>query len=321
MGRIGRPIPVCLRIPSFFLLMAFFGAMQSASAANLLDSVAPLVLQSEPAGERIVEDLVVAPHVVSDGRADGRADNGAIEPASYSTGPRYQNRQAHCPPTEAEWHERWKGRFEVGLNGSEGDNQNLNLVVGFDAKQESGLDTLALDVDYLFSIDDSVVSKNRFYSLTRFERDIPDSPWGWFVDNWFEFDEFEEFKSRLGFHGGLIRTIIDTDKELLKGLIGFGTSRELAGPNQVWRPEAFIGVAWEKDITDEQKCYIKAMCYPDVRAPESFRFLVRAGWECALTEEEDLFLSLSAFNRYDSTPGGDSVKNNLDYWASLIWGF
>ncbi len=40
-----------------------------------------------------------------------------------------------------------------------------------------------------------------------------------------------------------------------------------------------------------------------------------------MNDEKTLLLNLSAFDRYDSLASAGDRKNNIDYWASLIWGF
>jgi len=219
------------------------------------------------------------------------------------------------------WTDRWDGNLEFGLNGSEGNSRNVNFVFGFDAKRKRDLDTYTIDWDYLYSRDDVEVSKNRLYMLNRFERDIPDTNWSWFADAWFEFDEQEDFRSRLGLHAGIIRTFVDCNDVRLRGLFGLGTSREFEGADQDWKPEAFIGGDWEKKIADRQKCYIRAVYYPEAGEPSSFRMNTKAGWEIKLSDRRDFRLSISAFDRYDSTPSGDDRRNNIDYWMSFIWGF
>lgn len=233
----------------------------------------------------------------------------------------YCGSDSYCGNSKNHWTDVWDGGFEVGLNGSEGDARNVNLVLGFDAKRESGLDTTTIDIDYLFSRDDVETTKNRLYSLARQIRDIPNSRWGTFGDLWFEWDELENFRSRLGLHGGGIYTFQDTEELVLKGLIGLGTSKEMRGMNDHWRPEAFIGSLVEKQLTCRQSCYIKSIYYPDVTNTDDFRINVRAGWDYALSQERDVKLSLSAFNRYDSAAAAGDRKNNIDYWASLIWAF
>ncbi|MCP4785713.1 MAG: DUF481 domain-containing protein [Fuerstiella sp.] len=175
------------------------------------------------------------------------------------------------------WVDIWDGRMEIGLNGAEGNSRNVNLVVGFDAKQVAGADTLTHDVDYLFSRDDIETTKNRFYSLSRWEHDIQNSDWGTFADVWFEYDELESFRARLGLHTGGVVTLVKTNECLFKGLIGIGASKEMAGADTDWRPEAFLGSHWEKTITSRQNFYLKSVIFPDIGDAGEFRFNARAG--------------------------------------------
>jgi hypothetical protein len=59
----------------------------------------------------------------------------------------------------------------------------------------------------------------------------------------------------------------------------------------------------------------------DVDCVNSFRLRVKAGWDLALNAKETWKLSLSMFDRYDSTPSGSDRKNDIDYWASFAWSF
>ena len=95
----------------------------------------------------------------------------------------------------------------------------------------------------------------------------------------------------------------------------------MSGTDTDWKPEVFLGSAWEKTITCRQSFYIKSVIYPDIADAGEFRLNARAGWEYALNEEKTFKLSLSAFDRYDSSASPEDQKNNLDYWASLIWAF
>lgn len=214
-----------------------------------------------------------------------------------------------------------ESKLELGLNGAAGNTRNVNLVLGYDAKREQGQTTTTIDIDYLYSKDDVETNKNRFYSLTRFEYDIPNSDWGWFFDQWFEHDALEDFRSRLGFHAGKYATLAETDDCEFKGLLGAGTSKELNGSDTEWKPELYLGTALEKSINDRQDFYVRAILMPDVSHFSSYRIRVKAGWECALNQKKNLKLSLSMFDRYDSTPSGSDRPNDIDYWASFVWSF
>jgi hypothetical protein len=230
-------------------------------------------------------------------------------------------KNAYCRCQQDRWVDIWDGRMEIGLNGAEGNSRNVNLVTGFDAKQTAGNDTLTLDVDYLFSRDEIETTKNRFYSLTRWERENPNSNWGTFADGWFEYDELETFKARLGLHVGGVVTLAKTQKCLFKGLIGVGASKEFQGADTAWRPEGFLGSVWEKTITSRQNFYVRSVLFPNVGDAGEFRLNARAGWEYAMNDQKTVKLGLSAFDRYDSLADPGDQKNNIDYWASLIWDF
>ncbi len=230
-----------------------------------------------------------------------------------------KNPYCQCP--QDRWVDIWDGRMEIGLNGAEGNSRNINLVTGFDAKQKVDHDTLTLDVDYLFSRDEIETTKNRFYSLTRWERENPNSNWGTFADGWFEYDELESFKARLGLHVGGVVTLVKTQKCLFKGLVGVGTSKEFEGADSAWRPEGFLGSVWEKTLTPRQNFYVRSVLFPDVGNAGEFRLNARAGWEYAMNDQKSVKFSLSVFDRYDSLVDAGDQKNNIDYWASLIWSF
>lgn len=251
----------------------------------------------------------------------GEADVATTELAAGDAAPEVEtcDHSATCDCEACQ--QKWGGQFEIGLNGAEGNSRNVNLVFGLDAKRKVGLDTWSIDLDYLFSRNETAVTKDRFYSLTRYEHEIPDSRWGWFAESWFEYDGMEAFRSRFAIHGGGSLKIIDKEDNLLKALAGMGASREIEGNDRDWKPEVFLGSLWERKLSERQNFSIRTVVYPDVSQSESYRVNMRAKWECKLSDERDIKLSLSAFDRYDSTPNAGQRKNNVDYWASLVWGF
>ena len=103
--------------------------------------------------------------------------------------------------------------------------------------------------------------------------------------------------------------------------MGIGTSKEFEGNDTDWTPELYLGSSLEKSINDRQDLYVRFILLPDVGNFGSYRSRVKAGWECALNQKKNFKLSLSLFDRYDSTPSGTDRHNDIDYWASLVWSF
>jgi hypothetical protein len=215
----------------------------------------------------------------------------------------------------------WESSLNVGLNGATGSSEDINLVVGFNSKRVNGLNTFTTDLDYLFQKEESAVSKNRLYWLSRFERDIPDSVWSRFVDGWYEYDQFEDFESRIGLHFGAAKMLKKTDRCSLKGRFGLGASKKFHGPDTDWKPEILLGTDFDFQVTKRQKLKATVDYYPELTDFSSYRVNTRASWEVLIDEEANLSLVASAFDRYDSTPSPGDSANELDYWLTIQWSF
>jgi hypothetical protein len=215
----------------------------------------------------------------------------------------------------------WNSSLNVGLNGATGSSEDINLVVGFNSKRVNGLNTFTTDLDYLFQKEESAVSKNRLYWLSRLERDIPDSDWSRFVDGWYEYDKFEDFESRIGLHFGAAKMLKKTDRCSLKGRFGLGASKKFHGPDTDWKPEILLGTDFEFQVTKRQKLKATVDYYPELTDFSSYRVNTRASWEVLIDEEANLSLVASAFDRYDSTPSPGDSANELDYWLTIQWSF
>lgn len=213
------------------------------------------------------------------------------------------------------------GKFEIGLNGAEGNSRTMNLVIGLDAKRVRGPATTTIDIDYLYSKDEAETTKNRLLSTTRYEHEIPSCQGGWFLNNWFEHDMLEEFRTRIGLHSGVFATLLKDASCELKGSAGLGATKDFEGMNTDWKPELYLGAEWERRINDRQTVYVRSTFLPDFADFGSFLLRTKAGWDFSLNQAETWKLSLTIFDRYDSTPSGTDRKNNIDYWASLAYSF
>lgn len=219
----------------------------------------------------------------------------------------------------------WRGdatrQIAAGITGSAGVTEQLDIVSGFDAKRAWGLHSIFTDLDYFYSNANGGTTKNRLYSLTRYEHGIYNTPYSWYGDSWFEYDQFEDFEVRIAYHAGLIRTWVKTDRQVFRTLAGLGAAKAFAGPNQEWIPEPQFGAQYELKVNSRQKFYWQALYYPELTDPSLFRLNIKAGWEVKISDVRDISLRLWAFNRYDNTDLVSANPNALDYSASLVWGF
>jgi len=214
----------------------------------------------------------------------------------------------------------WKGGFELGLDGTEGNSQTLNFRLGLNAKRSTPQSALTLDLDYRKNTSEAEETAHRAFLDWRFERLFPNSPWTCFVHGSVDYDEFKAFDLRVTADLGLGYQLIKTKTTSLVARAGGGFSHEIGSTDKSYVPEAVFGLDFERQLSRRQKLTFSTEYAPDVTDIGDFRLTSRAGWEVLVDQEMNLSLKLSVLNRYDSTPG-DAKPNDLDYSAVLLWKF
>jgi putative salt-induced outer membrane protein YdiY len=214
----------------------------------------------------------------------------------------------------------WKGSFELGLDGTEGNSQTLNFRFGLDAKRAAPDSVLTLDLDYRKNTTDAKETAHRAFLDWRYEWLFPESPWTCFVHGTVDYDEFKVFDVRVTVDVGLGYRLIKTESTSLAARTGGGFSHEIGSPDESYVPEAVFGLDFERRLSPRQKLTCSVEYAPDVTDFNDFRLTSRAGWEVVIDPEMNLSLKLSVLDLYDSTPGG-AKPNDLDYAAVLLWSF
>ncbi len=215
----------------------------------------------------------------------------------------------------------WEGSFTVGLDGAEGNNEAMNLHVGFNAQRKTELHLLYLDLDYNRRTTNTLITANRLFSQARYERLIQETPWSLFVEMTGEYDEFQDFNFRITAHAGVGYWWFKTRQALLKSRLGSGVSHEIGGPkNNYYAPEMIVGADYERRVSDRQRLVATVDYMPNETDFTEFRLNSLAGWEFLFDQKSHLGLRLAVRNRYNSSPG-TAKPNDLDYAALLLWKF
>lgn len=227
-------------------------------------------------------------------------------------------------PVGARPNRRWRGGFEFGLNGSDGNSDVLSIRLGsnFDAKVERN----AFHLDFLYTLtrQDGTTKQNQAILNLRDEILFPDSPWSVFSAVQVEYDEFRAYDLRAGTYAGLSYRWLKTDTTLFKTRIGAGAVREMDtgndGPPDRWVPEAVIGGDFNHRLTDRQGFVSGLDVFPNLSQLGQFRVRARAGYEILLDPDHGMVLRLGVQDRYDSSPG-PARRNDLNYFATLLFRF
>ena len=213
----------------------------------------------------------------------------------------------------------WSGRLQLGVSGSRGTNDRDSARVVATAKRDAPGSIFTMRSTYQQTRQDGDRTENRFTFRARNEWLRGESKWSGFLESEIELAEFLRYDARLRGGAGVVYRFIDNDETLLSTRLGLGASREFGSDNEDIDPEAIIALALSHQLTDRQRLEFSADYFPDLADTSEFRAELRVGWELDLDETNNLKLRLSLENRYNTA--ADDDKNNLDYFAELVYAF
>lgn len=251
----------------------------------------------------------------------------AANPASAQVNPNPAPAAAAAPAAakpkdpESFW-EGWKGTVDLGLNGSAGNSETLSLRGAVGLKRVTEPMETAVNFSYIYATDDGKATKSRAEASIRNDWLFKDSPWGFFAQGKFEFDDFQSWLYRVSAFAGPSYTFIKNDATLLRGRIGFGLSREIMrNAENAINPEALAGLDFEHKLNDRTKIFANVDYLPSLKRFTTFRIDSKAGLEILLDKDSGMNFKLGAADRYQSNPGPGAKRNDIDYFATLGWSF
>lgn len=215
----------------------------------------------------------------------------------------------------------WSGESELGLTGTEGNSQNFKIRLGGKVKRETDRTIFTLDAIYRLANLQSVRSENRLFATDKMEFLFHKRPMSFFLSGTTEYDQFKAFDVRLARHTGFEYFFLKNDTTTLKARLGFGASKEIGGPQNKWVPEALVGSDFEWTISKRQKLTATVDVFPDVSDPTDYRAQAKIAWELLIDPEMGLTLRLGILDLFDSTPESNRKRNDIDYFATLLWKF
>lgn len=214
----------------------------------------------------------------------------------------------------------WEGSLELGLNGSDGNSQTFNFRTGAKVKRKTEADALTGDFDYRQNSSNSIETANRAFLDWRFEHFFKPTPWTWFLHGTVEYDEFRQYDLLVSLDTGLGYQWLKNETTSLITRLGAGATDRIGGPDEGITPEAVFGIEGEHRLSKKHKLCASVEYRPDVTDFQNYRINAKADWEVLLDEAHHLSLKLGLLDRYDSEPG-DSLANDIDYAATLLWSF
>lgn len=229
--------------------------------------------------------------------------------------------QPEEPTPEEATAPEWETSLELGLNGSEGNTENLSLYSAFHATREiTDVEKFDFLANYKIQTRDGDRTENDLYLRGVQEWYLPESPrWSVFLQADAEYDEFQDWDLRTSATLGIGYKIIDSDDTTLTGRLGLGGAYEFGSPDERLIPEALIGYDFAHTINDRSRITSTGNLYPDLDETGEFRSRVDAAYELDMTDAGDWRLKLGVEHRYDSD--SDVTPWDFTYYAALVLSF
>jgi len=218
----------------------------------------------------------------------------------------------------------WKRSAEIGVNGSAGNSENFNVRAGLSTERKTDQLATSAGIRYSYATSDGTRSANRGEAFARNDWILKDPRWRVFAKGGLEYDEFQDWKWRLNGAAGLGYSFVQRDSFEWIGRVGPAFSWTLQGsdPNPKFTPELDLGTDLMWKITERQKLTFSADYYPALDDfPSAYRVVAKAAYEVLVDPETNMSLKMGVEDRYQSQPGGNRKKNDVDYFLLLVWSF
>ncbi len=223
------------------------------------------------------------------------------------------------PDPDSFW-KGWAGSLEFGLNGSDGNSESVSMRAAANAKRDTSEMTTTAGISYVYGTQDG--DKNLEHGEINLRNDWKiGSPWRIFAIGKTEYDTFQDWEWRVSLFGGVGYEFMKTDNTLLLGRVGVGATKEFKTSKQRIEPELDLGLDWEHKIDDRQKVFASVDYYPSLHRFTDYRANAKAGYEVIVDPKNNLSLKLGLEDRYNSNPGAARKKNDVLYFATVVYNF
>jgi hypothetical protein len=230
---------------------------------------------------------------------------------------------APTPPPATPPRKIWSGTGDIGLNGANGNSEVLSLRTTWTAQRRTATNLFISDFLYAFSRQDGTVQQQQALFNARDEILFPGQPCSLFSATQVEYDELRSYRFRVGQYAGAGLAVIDTKPLLFRLRMGAGAQRELGvdGERDRWVPEAVFGYDYRHRLDDRNALVSVVDYYPRLDDWSQFRVRARLAYEIVIEPKTGAVLRIGVQDRYDSHPGREAVRNDINYFTTLGFRF
>lgn len=215
----------------------------------------------------------------------------------------------------------WTGSVEFGLNGSTGNTEELDVLGRFDARRDTDRYLTRVTASFEYGTAEGEETDNEFTIDARNSWKLRDPRWRIFLQGGYEYNEFEDWLHRFTLGPGVEYQAINNDRTELLLRAGVQARKEVGGEDNTWSLEGVIGFDATHKLTERQTLEAGFDFYPQLDDIGPYRFEADLAWRIEVDPAANLFLRTGIHSEYDSTPGPDRKRHDLDYYLTLGWAF
>lgn len=214
----------------------------------------------------------------------------------------------------------WKASIALGLSGSQGNSETQSFNAHFNASKETPEDRWLVNFAYFLSFNGGERNQNELKADLTKDWLMPESPWFFFAQGIYQYDEFEAWEHRFSGFGGMGYTFVKTDRLEIVARGGLGATYEMGLVDDVV-PEALFGASvlrWQ--LTDSQTLSASTTYYPALDDISEFRLVSALEWTIKIDQANGLSLKLGINNEYESDVV-EGKHNDFKYYGALVFSF
>lgn len=215
----------------------------------------------------------------------------------------------------------WNVELEFGFAGSQGNTEELSFRIAGKAQKETATDRWTLNAYYYHLQSDGETSNDEGSFSVLKDWLFEDSPWLIWATGYYNYNNFTDWRNRVGGFAGVGYAFFQGDELELIGRVGLGYTYNFSGARRN-RPEAYFGldlirwkplpghlmvgkIGWIPDLLD----------IPENRAEASVEYSIE------IPQVEGMSFKVGMSNEYESITSDDSKHNDFTWFSSLVYKF
>lgn len=225
------------------------------------------------------------------------------------------------PAADAARDEGWKVNLGFALAGNFAINDEVTLRASIGARRETARDTTTLEAEYYYRLFNSDVTDNNVLAKALQEWNFGTSPWLFFIQGQYQYDEFQPWTHRVSMYVGPGYRVVHDETMDLTFRLGGGATYENGDVDEV-EPELLLAEDWTWRISRRQALTLNTSIAPNVQDFADYRIQSQIEYRFLLDEtKRGLSLTAGLRDIFLSKPAPDAKSNELRVYAGLRYDF